>query len=246
MIVLALVASLFVLPSLLTLVTRSGRNVSRGRSAALQPGARPIRIGVARDVAPAVVDRLRAEVGSELRHAKAMVNLYDIGVVPGLIATGAIDLGVIVAWPGSSEEHTGVCLLSDDLVVVGGDPGTGANVTLESLMHRLLLLGPDQAAEHGVLHMLGEEVPYPVLARAVSDVPSGLRLAAITGGAMVLPRSLAGGGGWLPVRPLEPSRSVETLLLVAPEHADDPVIHALGMRIQRAIGGDHGDRSTAS
>ncbi len=238
MIVLALIASLFVLPSLLMLVTRRDRAPGMGRTAPLRPGEQPIRIGIARDVAPLVGELLRAEVEPELRHARAMVNSYEVGVVPGLIATGAIDLGVIVTWPGSPEEHSGLSLASESLVVVGGDAGLGSAVPLESLGHGLLLLGPDRAAEQGVRRLLSEEVPYPVLALSVGDVGDGLRLAAITGGAMVLPEGAVPRGGSLPVRQLEPPRSVETLLLVTPARVGDPILHRLGERLQRAVGAD--------
>ena len=163
--------------------------------------------------------------------------------VPGLIGAGELDLGLMVSWPGSAESDlTGIeslSLVREDLLAVGGATrGTAASVHLQDLVSGLLIAGPHAESEAGLKSLLRTETNSPVLAHSVADVLTGLRIAAITGGTMVLPRSMAEVGSTLAVRPLEPPVSIETVLLASTERSTDPVVFDLVVALSEAMGAD--------
>ena len=233
MIVLALIAALFVLPSLLSLVTRR-----EDRASGLRAGDRPVRIGVASDVSEAVVGHLSSIFDSKVRNPTVTVTVHAVGVVPGLVESEAIDLGLVVRWPGTPapEGLDLVPLVDDELMVVGGE-GVGSDpIPADQLTHTLLVA--ESSSHDGALRSIRHEIRYPVLAHTAPDVATGMRLATVTGGAMVLPRSMVGAAGSLRVRSFDPPLRVETLLAVAPSRASDPLLLDLVTRLMRAIEGD--------
>jgi hypothetical protein len=86
-----------------------------------------------------------------------------------------------------------------------------------------------------VRNLLETEVAVPVLVSDVSDISMGLRLAGVTGGAMVLPRTAVPESGLLAIRSLEPVRWVETEVLVAPGRESDPALYRMILRLARSI-----------
>lgn len=242
MIVLALAASLLVLPSLLVLVTNGAATEHRatGRVVDLRSGQTPaIRVGLARDLSDGVVDHVLASFEHGLRRGDLMVRTVPGGDVPGLVANGSLDLGLVVRWPGAVQPFGSnmevLPLAHEELVAVGGvHRVAGESVTVGSLAHGLLVAGPHPESEEGVKRLLAMETPSPVLAHTVADVLTGARLASITGGAMILPRSMADVGS-LSVRPLDPPASVETVLLVMPERSADSEIFELVVALNDAL-----------
>lgn len=243
MIVLALIASLFVLPSLLVVVTGSRANVST-RVVDLRSGqSAPIRIGIARDLTDGVVDHLLATFENELREGTIVLRAVPGDAVPGLIAAGELDLGLMVRWPGADEpDLSGIeslPLVKEELVAVGGIVGTGDLETpVDGLAHALLVAGPHSESEAGLRTMVRAQANSPVLAHTVADVGTGLRVAALTGGIMVLPRSMAEVGSSLPVRTLQPPQTVETVLLASSARSTESEVFDLVLALSRALAAD--------
>jgi hypothetical protein len=105
------------------------------------------------------------------------------------------------------------------------------------LTRGLLVAGPTPEAEDGVTRLLSGVAQVPILAHTVADVLTGLRLAKITGGAMVLPRSMTELAG-LPVRPLNPPAFVETVLLATSQRSADADVFAVVVALSDAWAGD--------
>jgi hypothetical protein len=245
MIVLALVASLFVLPSLLVVTTRGNDFPQRvaGAVVDLRAGRHPaIRVGLARDLSDAVVDHVLLAFEGKLATGDVMVRTVPAAEVPALVAAGDLDLGLVMRWPGESvsdqPEVEQLVVASEDLVAVGGgDRFSGETAPIESLAHGLLIAGPHPESEEALARLFGYTTRSPVLAHTVADVMTGLRLAAITGGAMILPQSMANVGS-LPVRSLDPATSVETLLLATRRRSADPEVFGLVVSLNEALVAD--------
>ncbi|MCP4307852.1 MAG: MMPL family transporter [bacterium] len=243
MIVLALVASLFVLPSLLVVAT--GKHLEK-----LQPhrvvdltSDTPIRIGMARDLSDGVVDHLLATYENELRDGSVVLRAVAGSAVADLIRSGDLDLGLMVQWPGADEldrsDMESLPLVKEDLVAVGGIVGSGEVIApVDGLAHGLLVAGPHVESEVGLRTMVAAEAKSPVLAHTVADVVTGLRVAALTGGTMVLPRSMAEVGSSLPVRTLQPPQTIETILLASKTGSTEPDVFNLVVALSRALAAD--------
>ncbi len=248
MIVLALIASLFVLPALL--VVASG---AKDRGAVVPMSSRVIdlssglsgrlRIGMSRDLSDGVVDHVLAAFETSLRDGGLLLRSVSGAAVADLIASGDLDLGLVVRWPGAEpSDHSGIeelSLVTEELVAVGGTIGSGGDVVpLQHLAHGLLVAGPHAESEEGLKSMIRAEANSPVLAHTVADVLTGLRVAALTGGTMVLPRSMAEVGSSLPVRTLEPPLSTETVLLVSTPRTSEPAVFDLVIALSKALAAD--------
>lgn len=243
MIVLALLASLLVLPSLLAVVTPAVLTGSSSRVAGrvidLRRGDSPaIRVGLARDLSNGTVEGVLDSLEDGLRTGTVTVRTVLGAALPGLVAAGELDLAVVVRWPGtSSRDDMGLKALQlapEALVAIGGlESVPGDSVIVADLAHSLLVAGPHPEFEEGIVRLVGREAGAPVLAHTVADVVTGLRVAAVTGGMMVLPESMARGGP-LPVRPLEPPLSITPLLLAAPERTTNPEVFAIVLAIYNA------------
>jgi len=161
MIVLALVASLFVLPSLLALATPGDGKRRRPRAVSIRPGDKPVRIGVAGDVSDLVDGCVRKEFDAELRNATVMVNRFAVDVVPELVSSGAIDLGLVVVWPGgpAGVPTDARPVFQEELVAVGGDRHTGVAVPVEHLAHRLVVGGPAASRERCLAEPASRHLP---------------------------------------------------------------------------------------
>jgi hypothetical protein len=199
---------------------------------------------VAGDVSDLVDGCVRKEFDAELRNATVMVNRFAVDVVPELVSSGAIDLGLVVVWPGgpAGVPTDARPVFQEELVAVGGDRHTGVAVPVEHLAHRLVVAGPAAQAENGVLRSLRHDISHPLLVKTAPDVATGLRLVAVTRGTMVLPRSEAPTDGSLPVRPIDPERWVDTALLVTPARHSDPVVSGIVERLVRTVAGERGIR----
>jgi hypothetical protein len=249
MIVLALVASLFVLPSLLVVATGdvvvdAGYRVA-GRVVDLRSGQAPaIRVGLARDLSGGIVDLILATLESHLRDGDVTVRTAPGPALADLVADGTLDVGLVTRWPNTpiaiSEDLESLALAREELVAVGGiQTITGDAADLDALRHGLLVAGPTPEAEDGVARLLAAESRAAVLAHSVADVATGLRLARITGGAMILPRSMARIGD-LPIRPLDPPAYVETVLLATPQRSTDPEVFDIVFAINQAVADGQG------
>jgi len=132
-----------------------------------------------------------------------------------------------------------VPLVREELVAVGGAVhGGGPHVFLEPLTRGLLIAGPHAESEAGLKGLLRTETKSPMLAHSVADVTTGLRVAAITGGTMVLPRSMADVRSALPVRSLEPQVFVESVFLANTERSPDPAVIDLLVALSKTLGAD--------
>ena len=242
MIALALVASLYVLPSLLSVVTGDGQAGSP-RVVDLRSGSAPIRIALARDVSEVVVDHLLATFEESLRDGEVTIATVPGAAIPGLVADGTADVGVAVQWPGAPVEVIAgveyLPLIREEIVAVGAAGRVQGDVApLVDLAHGLLIGGPHAESEEGMHRLLRAEAQYPVLAHTVPDVLTGLRLAAITGGAILLPRSMAGRAGVLPVRSLEPEGWLDTVLLVNSDRSADQNVFDFVVALSKAVDSD--------
>lgn len=246
MIVLALVASLFVLPSLLMVATGADLSIHHrvaGQVVDLRSGQVPaIRLGLARDLSDGVVDRVLLALEDMLRSGDVTVRTVPGDAVSELVAGGALDVGLATRWPNSpttiDPDMESLLLAREELVAVGGGQTGGDKVAgLASLAHGLLVAGPTPEAEDGVARLLTAETKTPVLAHTVGDVLTGLRLAKITGGAMILPRSMAGATG-LQIRTLDPPAHVETMLLAMPLRSADAEVFDVIVALNEALAGD--------
>ncbi len=155
-----------------------------------------------------------------------------------LVADKTIDLGLAVRWPGDVEaSFAGVEALplgAEELVIVGALPSPGSEAPIADLAGRLIVAGPYPEFEEGVRRLLASQTGSPVLAHTVGDVASGFRIASITGGAMVLPRSMATGTA-LPVRPIQPATTMETVLLATKERSMDEEVFSIVVAIHEAL-----------
>ena len=248
MIVLALIASLFVLPSLLIVATgdkavAGSRTVPR-RVVDLTTGqAAPVRIGMARDLSDGVVDQVLAAYEDQLRDGAITVRTVAGADIGGLVAEGELELGLIVRWPGDREPGfpavESLRLVSEELFAVGGPvPGGKTAAPMETLARGLLVAGPHEESEDAVKRLLRAEANSFVLAHSVADVLTGVRIAAITGGTMVLPSSMAEVGGSLSVRSLQPPAFVETFLLAGLARSSDPEVFDLVVALSNAVATD--------
>lgn len=246
MIVLALAASLFVLPSLLVVVTRDGVGIPEqrlaGRVVDLRAGQRPaIRVGLARDLSDGVVDHALRAFEERLRTGDVSVRTVPAAAVSRLIADGTLDLGLVPRWPGAAENDFGLEELpvaSEAVVAVGGQGRISGDVAdLEDLAHGLLIAGPHPESEELTIRLFARFTSTPVLAHTVADVMTGLRLVSITGGAMLLPTSMARAGS-LPTRPLDPPVEIETRLLAAPERSMDREVFDLVVMLSEGLAAD--------
>jgi predicted RND superfamily exporter protein len=250
MIVLALLASLFVLPSLLTIVTPAGPSGQAhrvvGRVIDLRHGDSPaIRVGLARDLSEGTVSRILDALENGLRSGDVMVRTVPGPALPGLVTSGEVDLALVVVWPG--EDLPGesaletLSLAPEALVAVGGlERIAGDSVAIADLVHGLLIAGPHPEFEEGVIRLVSRQAGVPVLGHTVADVATGLRVAGMTGGMMVVPESMARGGG-LPVRALEPPLSIRTVLVTTPQRTTDPEVLATVVAIHEALRSDKAD-----
>ena len=244
MIVLALLAALFVLPSLLVAITTDGDlpvgHRRAGRVLDLREGSLPaITIGLARDLSDGVVAKVVDVLEDRLRQGEVTVRTVAGDNLPGLLAAEKLDLGLVVRWPGGAhdEQIPGIETLpvgTEDLVVVGAPARPGGAAGLDELVSRLIVAGPHPEFEEGVVRLLETRTESPVLAHTVGDVVTGLRIAQITGGAMVLPRSMAASSA-LPARHLEPPAAVETVLLARSERTVDEEIFSIVMALHEAL-----------
>lgn len=247
MIILALLASLFVLPSLLVVVTPGPRRRDQStRSARIidlrDDAIGPIRIGLARDLSDAVIARV-FDVSEELfRSGNMVVRTLPAAAVPGLVGDGSLDLGLVVRWPeqpiGADDRVESLSLAREELMAVGGAARlSGERASIDTLARGLLVTGPHPETEQGVASLIGGQAHSPVLVHSVADVATGIRLVALTGGAMVLPSSMIDVGA-LPVRPLDPPAWVETVLLATPHRSADKEIFELILALIDAVSED--------
>jgi predicted RND superfamily exporter protein len=243
MILLALAASLLVLPSLLVVVSRGeseipGHRVA-GRVVDLRSGQDPaIRLGLSRDLSDGIVDHVLVALEEPLRRGDVTVRTVPGAAVPGLVADGTMDLALMTRWPISTAsigpELETISLAREELLAVGGPTGApGDPADRDALTRGLLVAGPTPEAEDGVTRLLSGKAQVPILAHTVADVLTGLRLAKITGGAMVLPRSMTELAG-LPVRSLNPPAYVETVLLATSQRSADADVFAVVVALSDA------------
>jgi predicted RND superfamily exporter protein len=245
MIVLALMASLFVLPSLLMVTTRRDhvRSAPAGRVVDLRrSGNSSVRIGLARDLSDGIVDQVLAVCEAKLRGGEVELRTVAAAAVRGLVAEGTMDLGIATRWPGqvseANDDVEALTLAHEELVAIGAAGRiSGESAAVEALAHGLLVAGPSPENEEAVTRLMADTARSPVLARTVADVVVGFRLAATTGGAMILPRSMAAAGA-LPVRSLDPPAWAETLLLATRERAGDREVLELIRALVDAISSD--------
>lgn len=242
MIVLALIASLFVLPSLLAVVT-TDTAAQRGigdRTGALRLDVlSPLRLGLSRDLSDGVVDRVLEVCEDQLRQGGLGIRSVPGPELINAIQSGAVDVGLLAVWPGVElPEVVGIEVIPlaiEDLVAVGGSTLDQDVVSLREVVRNLVILGPHDEAEAGLRAMARADSRTPFLAHSVAQVRTGLQIAAITGGTMILPRTMAVHAGGLPVRPFDPPAVLQTLLLVAHDRAGDSDIFELAAGISRSL-----------
>ena len=210
----------------------------------LRGGALPaIKIGLARDLSDGTIDQVLGVLEDMLRRGDVTVCTAPGAALPDLVGRGSIDLGLAVRWPSSattteSDVET-LPLGTEELVVVGGPGSVDDPMPVSELANRLIVAGPHPEYEEGVLRLLAAETPTPILAHTVGDVLIGLRIASITGGAMVLPRSMARAAG-LAVRPFDPPVAVDTVLLARTERAADEEVFSIVVGLHEALGAAEG------
>jgi len=224
MISLALVASLFVLPSLLVLVTRDDKQLSRRRD---QTPALP-RLALAADLPQETVAAI-ADVAEDVTFAPR---------ASAAVVAGEHGAAIEVHWPGASVDEglAAIPIAQDEVVVAGAGGGSDVEpIPISDLVHALLIA--DEERLDAVRRMLATETGNTALVQSVEDIPSGLRLAAVTGGAMVLPRSAVEGVGSTTVRSIEPPEWVETVLLVPRRRAGDEQTLAMAEVLRDALSG---------
>ncbi len=245
MIVFALIASLFVLPSLLVVATREGaatstRSVPRGTADYRAERTVPVRIGLARDLSDGVVDHVLATFEDELRDGALTLRTVPGDALSGLIADGEFDLGLVARWPGTAEPDLpgikSATLVKEELVAVAGTvQDDEATAPVEGLTKGLLIVGPHAEWDVGLKSLIRTQTRSFVLAHQVADVATGLRVASITGGTMVLPQSMAKIGWMLGVRLLEPRAFIETVVLASAKRSTDRYVVDLVVALAKAL-----------
>lgn len=247
MIALALIASLYVLPSLLVVASPGDATQARARVAGevvdLRAGRDPaVRVGLARDLSDGMVGLILAALEDKLRTGSVTVRTVPGAEAPGLVANGNLDVGLVARWPGgvvpSEPGVEQMQIAREELVAVGVGPRTGdAAAPVESLAHSLLIAGPHPESEGGVISMFAQLAGSPVLAHTVADVAIGVRLASITGGAMILPRSMAHGMA-LSALPIDPPAAVDTVLIATRRRSADSEVFDLVATLNEALATD--------
>ncbi|MDX2465928.1 MAG: MMPL family transporter, partial [Acidimicrobiia bacterium] len=244
MIVLALIASLFVLPSLLAVVTGDGQEPSSGSLVAdlRLDGTTPLRLGLSRDLSDGVVDHVLEVCEGQLRDGGLSIGTVPAADVVEQIRDGDFDVALMTYWPGGAVPETKglevVPLAKEDLVAVGGSATHPDIASLKDIARKLVISGPHHESELGIESILRTETKTPFLAHSVAQVRAGLRIAAITGGTMILPRSMAKHAGILPVRLLDPPAVIQTVLLVSHDRAGDPNVFVLAAGMSNALRSD--------
>jgi predicted RND superfamily exporter protein len=216
MVALALIASLYVLPSLLAIVTRDRR-----RSPVAAVVARSISIGIADDVAPVTAERLLAAVDD--RHPAALLESAED--IMRMVADGELDVGVVQRLPGVTVSSSSRSLVRDELVAVGA--GAEGAVPIDRLGHSLVVTGQNPRTREAVAGVLASELGHSVLTHGVADPAAGIRLAERTGGVMIVPRSVADRLVGVPAASLDPAAWFDLEVLVAAERTGDPTIASL-------------------
>ncbi len=206
MIAMALVASLYVLPSLLVIVTPE-RKRRRPRTQSSEQVAPRIRIGLDSELDETLVDHVRREAAKVGALANAGI---DVGELAAMIESGEADLVITEQRIRHLSRVLVVPLASDEMVVVSDGPDD-APIEAAVLQHGLIVSDiPAWAIEK-----LQKQARRPLLVQRVVDAVAGVRLAELTGGVMVIRRSAAGN---------TPTRSFEPPIEVGPNaYISDPL-----------------------